>query len=86
MDKRISAGRYTNSYNRGQLSEEVRVAKGVPQRSALGPLVFLVCVNDIWKKVESTIRIFADDGIIYRNILSKKDVENLQMDLNRLRE
>ena len=46
--------------------------------------MFLAYVNDIWKNIESKIRLFADDCIIYRNILNVKDVEKLQTDLHRL--
>jgi hypothetical protein len=70
----------------GQLSKEVRVTSGVPQGSVLDPLLFLAYVNDIWKNIQSTIRLFADDCIIYRKIIDNKDMENLQMDLNRLGE
>ena len=35
-------------------------------------------VNDIWRDIESKIRLFADDCIIYRKILNIKDVEKLQ--------
>jgi hypothetical protein len=54
----------------GQLSEEVRVTSGVPQGSVLGPLLFLAYVNDIWRITESTIRLFADDCIIYSKIIN----------------
>jgi hypothetical protein len=67
----------------GQLSEEVRVASGVPQGSVLGPLLFLAYVKDIWKNIESTIGLFADDCIIYRDIISNNsNTENSQKDLN----
>jgi hypothetical protein len=52
----------------------------------LGPLVFLAYINDIWRNTESTIRLFADDCIIYRKIVNNKDIEKLQIDLNRLGE
>ena len=48
----------------GQLSAEVRVTSGVPQGSVLDPLLFLAYVNDIWRNMESTIRLFADDCVI----------------------
>jgi len=54
----------------GQLSE---VASGVPQGSVLGPLLFLAYVYDIWRNIESTIRLFADDCVIYRKMINKED-------------
>ena len=50
----------------GQLSEEVRVTSGVPQRSVLGPVLFLAYVSDIWRNIESTIRLFSYDCVIYK--------------------
>jgi hypothetical protein len=50
----------------GEISEEVRVTCGVTQGSVLGPLLFLVYVNDIWRNIESTIRLFTDDCVIYK--------------------
>jgi hypothetical protein len=70
----------------GHLSEEVRVTSGVPQGNVLGPLLFLAYVNDIWRNIESTIRPFADDCVIYRKIINKEDREKLQKDLDRLGE
>jgi len=70
----------------GQLSAEVRITSDVPQGSVLGPLLFLAYVNDIWRNMESTIRIFADDCVIYRKIINNVDMEKLQKDLDRLGE
>jgi len=63
-------------------SEEVRVTSGVPQGSVLGPLLFLAYVNDIWRNIESKIRLVADYCIIYRKKLNIKDVEKSQTDLD----
>jgi hypothetical protein len=65
-------------------SAEVRVTSGVTQGSVLVPLLFLAYVNDIWKNIESKIRLFADDCIIYRKFLNIEDVEKLKRDLDRL--
>jgi len=50
----------------------------VPQGSVLGPLLFLVYVNDTWRNIDSCIRLFADDCIIYRKIATKNDIEKLR--------
>ena len=50
------------------------------------PLLFLVYVNDIWRKIYSSFRLLADDCIIYREITNKNDIEKLQKDLDTLGE
>jgi hypothetical protein len=52
----------------------------------MGPLLFLAHVNDIWRNMASTIRLFADDCIIYRKITKNEDIEILQKVLDRLGE
>jgi len=65
MDKGISLKTFAERAEE-QLSEEVRITAGVPQGSVLGHLLFLTYVNDIWRKTESNIWLFADYCIIYR--------------------
>ena len=50
----------------GQQSKFVPVQPGVPQGTVLGPLMFLVYINDIiCGGISSNIRLFADDCILY---------------------
>lgn len=58
------------------------VSSGVPQGSVLGPLLFLIYINDLPNNISSCMRIFADDCIIYRPIHSSTDHMALQEDLN----
>jgi hypothetical protein len=48
----------------------------------LSPLLFLVYVNYVWRDIDSCITLFADDCIIYRKTTNKKEIENLQKDLD----
>jgi len=51
----------------------------VTQGNVLGPLLFLAYVNDIWRSLESTIKLFANDCIIYRKIMNDNDISTLQI-------
>ena len=68
----------------GYYSTPCGVISGVPQGSVLGPTLFLIYINDIAADIQSTIRLFADDCLIYRRISSPEDHYILQEDLNRL--
>ena len=69
---------------RGTFSESKPVLSGVPQGTALGPLLFLIYINDMPLVVESPIALFADDAFIYRPISTNNDANALQNDLNNL--
>ena len=69
----------------GCLSPLFGVPSGVPQGSNLGPLLFLIMVNDIPDSfINSHCYLFADDLKFHREIKSTVDCELLQEDLNRL--
>ena len=56
----------------------------VPQGTVLGPLLFSLYINDIMVRIESEIRLFADDCVYYRQIHSIEDTSKLQKDMDPL--
>ena len=68
----------------GEESKSVKVESGVPQGTVLGPLMFLCHINDLPDSVQSQVRLFADDCLLYRPIKSSKDHELFQNDLREL--
>ena len=68
----------------GSVSEEAPVLSGVPQGTVLGPLMFLVYINDITANITGQLRLFADDALLYESIKSEADNASLQRDLNQL--
>ena len=67
-------------------SEWANVISGIPQGSVLGPILFIIFINDLPDVVSSTVQIFADDTKIYRTINNIGDTIILQEDLNKLQQ
>ena len=68
----------------GSFSSPSEVTSGVPQGSVLGPTLFLLYINDLDSGIRSSVRLFADDCLIYRTIYSPLDHLILQEDLSNL--
>ena len=62
------------------------VASGVPQGTVMGPLLFLLYINNLPSVLDpsTSCRLFADDCLIYRSIKSLSDQVTLQRDLEAL--
>ena len=70
----------------GIASGIVDVTSGVPQGSVLGPILFLIFMNDLSQSLSSKVRLFADDAILYFEVASADDCQMLQSDLYKLTE
>lgn len=69
----------------GFLSDEFLTQSGVPQGSNLGPLLFIMFINDIVDIVlNSKVLLYADDMKVFREIETIDDCRMLQEDLDRL--
>ena len=66
----------------GEESESFSVDSSVPQGTVLGPLLSLCHINDLPDAVKSTVRLFADDCLLYRNMADhlalERDIQQLQ--------
>lgn len=82
--KKWLANRKQSVVVEGEKSQFVGVGCGVPQGSVLGPSLFLCYVNDLPAQLNSAVRLFADDTIVYLVIENPEDASLLQEDLNTL--
>ena len=60
----------------GQTSEWRKRTSGVPQGSVLGPLLFLIYINDLPDGITSICKIFADDTSLFTKVLDKYESTN----------
>ena len=68
----------------GQTSEWTDVTSGIPQGSVLGPILFLIYINDLPDIVQSFIKLFADDTKIYKPCDNELSSITLQNDIDRM--
>ena len=69
---------------KGKLSNPAQVTSGVPQGTVLGTLLFLLYINDLSNNLKSSIKLFADDALLYGIVSSDVDDDQLQEDLKKL--
>ena len=65
-------------------SDPVPVISGVPQGSVLGSVLFLIFISCLPDNMGSSVRLFADDCVLDRNITSPLYCQILQDELNSL--
>jgi hypothetical protein len=70
---------------RGSVSSWTKITSGVPQRTILGQILFLIYINDFSNNVSISAKLFADDTKVYHELtVLESDMQTLQSDLDRI--
>ena len=87
MDKSFLANRTQQVCINNTLSEKASVTSVIPQGSVLGPLLFVLYINDLPGEVDKDtfLYLFADDTKVFREIDSQADTAILQRNINNLK-
>ena len=78
MNSLVTIGEFT--------SEWEEIESGVPQGSVLGPILFMIFINDLLQRIKNEGKLFADDTKLLGIIKSEMDNIGLQEDLDILKE
>ena len=62
-----------------KLSNWISVISGIPQGSVLGPILFVIFINDMPEMVKSTCQLFADDAKLFRSVDLRDETSNLTL-------
>ena len=68
----------------GEFSDWTTVTSGVPQGSVLGPVLFVIFINDIDEGIRSRIWKFADDLKMMGKVTAQEDIEQIKIDIDKL--
>ena len=71
------SGRFQRVVLNGQTSSWRPILAGVPQGSILGPLLFLVYINDLPDGLKSNAKLFADDTFLFTLVKDKNESANI---------
>ena len=82
--KKFLNGRQQRVVLNGKTSNWTNVLSGIPQGSILGPVLFIIFINDLPGVVGNVCKLFADDCKLYKNIKSEAGLKELQEDIYRL--
>ena len=81
------SNRYQRVVLNGKESNWINIESGVPQGSVLGPLLFLVFINDLPENLLSTMKLFADDSSIFTQVTDATQTQTiLERDLKTISE
>ena len=66
-----------------EISNSCPITAGVPEGANLGPVLFLVFINDLPSESPSSTELYADDALLHSTLSSTTDIEELQFSVNR---
>ena len=80
-------GRYQRVVLNGKSSSWKEIIAGVPQGSVLGPLFFLIYINDLCDDLSCDVKLFADDTSLFTMVFNENiSAQNFNSDLRKIQE